>query len=163
MNQQTPTPWSRFTLRTVIANLREYQQADNLTPHQAFEGICEGHELMAQEAEELAAAIFTTAAPADRLTPTAAPTPGPWVVAGNTIWSDPGYVSGCFEVAKVIPHVLGGQCRTAYANALLIARAPKMDAALNRVYEFLVANYLDSDMPDILPMVRDALSTTQRK
>ena len=35
--------------------------------------------------------------------------------------------------------------------------APQLLAALERVYDFLDANYTDRDMPDILPAVRNAI------
>jgi len=53
----SPNAWTRFSLQQAISNLREYQREYKLTTAQAFEGICEGHELTLTEELELAAAI----------------------------------------------------------------------------------------------------------
>lgn len=43
-------------------------------------------------------------------------------------------------------------------DARLIAAAPDMLAALSLAGKFLADNYVDADMPDILPAVRAALA-----
>lgn len=84
---------------------------------------------------------------------TAKHTRAPWRIgdAGATVFGAPNGTPSPDTVATLGP-------RNRAANARLIAAAPELLAALQRVYDFLDANYADHDMPDILPAVRAAIA-----
>ena len=78
-------------------------------------------------------------------------TPGPW----KLITGGPMLVTS--DESAIIATRLGG---VSEANARLIAAAPELLAALKRATQFLLDNYKDSDMPDILPACCAALAKT---
>ena len=87
----------------------------------------------------------------------AAHTPGPWkyMKRGLLVKADESAI-----IARVL--FASGKRRTDVdrANARLIAAAPELLAALKRATQFLLDNYKDSDMPDILPACCAALAKT---
>ena len=62
-------------------------------------------------------------------------------------------LTGELRAGRFVPHDTPAARRVFAESA-----APRMLAALERVYEFLDANYADRDMPDILPAVREAIA-----
>ncbi len=79
-------------------------------------------------------------------------TPGPWRLAEHPME----IIQNGSAIFTMCDAISGLPLPT--ADMRLIAAAPELAEALDRVYQFLYENYKDSDMPDILPMVRAALA-----